>query len=70
MPAFRWSDTAHDIALAKEVIACRPLKPLDWDSIATRLNAVFATKEKPVELKGRGCRERLDKSLFSSLHVR
>ena len=67
MPAFRWNDTAHDIALAKEVIACRPSKPLDWDYITTRLNAVFATKEKPV-VKGRGCRERLDR-LLEGLHL-
>ena len=70
MPAFQWSDTDHNITLAKEVISCRPSKPLDRDSVASRLNAVFATEEKPVELKGRGCRERLDRSLYTSLHVR
>ena len=62
MHAFCWNDKAHDIALVK-VVACHPSKPLDWDSIATWLNAVFATEEKPVELKGRGCRERLDRLL-------
>lgn len=63
MTGFRWPDTSHDIALAREAAACRPTKPLDWEAIATRLNAAFSTEEKPVTLKGRGCRERLERLL-------
>ena len=63
MPSFRWPETRHDIALAKEVASRRPVKPLDWDAIASDINASFSTVEKPVELKGRGCRERMDRLL-------
>ena len=60
MPSFRWPDVSHDIALAIEVISHRPQKPVDWDAIAGTLSSAFSTEEKPVELKGRGCRERMD----------
>lgn len=63
MTGFRWPDTNHDIALAREAVTCRPTKPLDWEAIATKLNAAFSTEEKSVALKGRGCRERLDRLL-------
>ena len=63
MPAFRWPETCHDIALAKEVVFSRPTKPINWDKIASNLNAAFSTEDKPVELKGRGCRERMDRLL-------
>ena len=63
MPSIRWPETRHDIALAKEVASRRPVKPLDWDAIAADLNASFSNVEKPVELKGRGCRERIDRLL-------
>ena len=53
MPSFRWPETRHDIALAKEVASRCPGKPLDWDAIASDLNASFSTVEKPLELKGR-----------------
>lgn len=61
MPAFRWPETWHDIALAKEVVACRPSKPAEWDQIAVKLSEIFSADDKSVELKGRGCRERLDR---------
>ena len=34
-------------------------KPLDWDVIARNLRVAFSTEDKQVDLKGRGCRERL-----------
>ncbi|CAB3986879.1 Hypothetical predicted protein [Paramuricea clavata] len=63
MGPFRWPSTENDIALAREVAASRPEKPNDWDGIATRLSEHFSTDGKPVELKARGCRERMDRLL-------
>ncbi len=64
MSPFRWPMLQHDIDLAKEVVGNRPEKPCDWDNIASRLNPVFSlTIGKPVELKGRSCRERLERLL-------
>ena len=61
MTVFRWSEAWRDIALAKNVICFRPTKPVDWDEIAAKLSEAFsAAKDKLVELKGRGCRKRLD----------
>ena len=60
MPSFRWPDVDNDISLAKEVISRRPNKPSDWESIACTLSQLFSTEEKPVALKGRGCRERME----------
>ncbi|CAB4015161.1 Hypothetical predicted protein [Paramuricea clavata] len=57
------SSIENDIALAREVAASRPEKPNDWDEIATRLSEHFSTDGKPVELKARGCRERMDRLL-------
>ena len=59
MPGFRW-ELKQDIALATEVVSKRPHKPLDWSDVAEDLNASFSTDNKPVQLKGRGCRERMD----------
>ena len=59
MPAFRWLEPSQDIALAKEVVAHRPQKPLDRDVIASNLSVAFSTEDNHVDLKGRGCRERL-----------
>ena len=61
MPCFRWPETRHDVDLAKQLAAYRPSKPLDWEQIATTLSEKFSTEDKPVELKGRGCRERLER---------
>ena len=63
MPQFRWPELKHDLALAREVISCRPSKLQDWDKIATKLSEVFSSEDKPVELKGRGCRDRTDRLL-------
>ena len=72
MPAFRWPDIYHDVSLAKEVISKRPKKAEDWESIATWLNLAFSTGDKPVYLKGRGCRERMNRLLekYKSEEVR
>ena len=59
MPGFRW-ELKNDIALVSEVATHRPLKPADWDEIASTLSDSFLTEEKPVLLKARGCKDRLD----------
>lgn len=63
MPQFRWPELQHDISLAREVAGSRPSKPSDWETIAGTLSVAFSTEEKAVELKGRGCRERLERLL-------
>ena len=63
MAPFRWPETYHDLALAKEVAQYMPEKPQEWEEIAKRLSEVFSTETKQVELKGRGCRERMDRLL-------
>ena len=40
-----------------------PEKSQEWEKIAKRLSEVFSTETKQVELKGRGCRERMDRLL-------
>ena len=37
----------------------RPEKPLQWLEIAEVLNLKFTTESREVQLKGRGCKERL-----------
>ena len=63
MPQFRWPEVKHDIALAKEVASTRPSKPSDWERIAGALSSTFSNEGKTIELKGRGCRERMDRLL-------
>ena len=63
MPQFRWPELSNDVALAREVASTRPSKSTDWENIAGVLSTQFSTEEKPVELKGRGCRERLERLL-------
>lgn len=58
MAPFRWPLVQNDIDLA-----ARPEKSSDWDVIAAKLSNHFSTPEKPVELTGRGCRERMDRVL-------
>ena len=60
MLSFWWPDVANDVALATEVTSHRPQKPADWETIATTLSKVFSTTEKSVQLKGRGCREKME----------
>ena len=61
MPQFRWPEVANDISLAREVVGRRPSKLADWEVIAGILSSTFSTPSKPVQLKGRGCRERLER---------
>ena len=63
MPQFRWPEVAQDISLAKEVASRRPSKPSEWDTIADLLSTAFSTTRKTIHLKGRGCRERMDRLL-------
>ena len=64
MGPFRWPMLQNDVDLAKEVVATRPEKSSDWDNIASRLNPIFSlTNGKAVELKGRSCRERMERLL-------
>lgn len=64
MPPFRWPEVRHDIALAKEVVQNAPEKPTDWEKIAETLSNLFTSWTKThqsIEIKGRGCRERMDR---------
>jgi len=63
MAPFRWSLLEHDLALAKEVAAKKPSKPDEWEKVALLLSAVFTSDDRKIELKGRGCRERMDRLL-------
>ena len=64
MCPFRWPVVQNDINLAKEVVANNPEKPCDWDAIAIGLQSLFSgTVGKPVEIKGRSCRERMERLL-------
>ncbi len=60
MAPFRWPSIDKDIKLAVEVAANRPEKPAEWEAIASRLSTVFSSEEKTVELKGRGCKNRME----------
>lgn len=64
---FRWAEMRYDISLAKEVAQNGPDKPSDWEKIAEDLSILFTSWGKPdaapVELKGRGCRERMERLL-------
>ena len=59
MPGFRY-ELKRDLALATEVASTRPTKPAEWESVASMLSQQFSTDDKPVQLKGRGCKERLE----------
>ena len=47
------------LPLAKEVASRKPQTHQEWDELATILSEVFSSDSNRVELKGRGCRERL-----------
>ncbi|XP_068739798.1 uncharacterized protein [Montipora capricornis] len=59
MAPFRWLSIQNDLALAKEVASRKPQTHQEWDELATVLSEVFSSDSNRVELKGRGCRERL-----------
>lgn len=57
---FRWPFIQHDLALANEVVSSIPNSPGDWERIAKALSKAFTTSTgNTIELKGRGCRERV-----------
>ena len=60
---FWWPELLNDVALAREFASTRPAKNGDWEKITGTLSAQFSTEEKPVDLNGRGCRERLERLL-------
>ena len=60
MAPFRWPNSTHDIALATEVVANRPQRSQDWDKVAATLSKHFSTDDKPVQLTGRACKDRLN----------
>ena len=63
MAPFRWPEARHELALAREVARLNPEKPDEWEAIARRLGEAFSTDSNIVELKGRGCREKMDRIL-------
>lgn len=63
MAPFHWPEVRHDLALATEVANCFPERPQEWEDLAKQLGQAFSTETKQVELKGRGCRERMDRLL-------
>lgn len=63
MAPFRWPEARHELALAKEVAQHNPEKPDEWEAVARRLGKAFSTDSCTVELKGRDCREKMDRIL-------
>ena len=63
MAPFHWPETRHGLALAKEVAQYVPEKRQEWEDIAKRRSEAFSTEAKQVELKGRGCRETMERTL-------
>ena len=61
MAPFRWPELSHDKALLLEVATKKPERPTDWEDIALNLSLAFSTQNNAVEIKGRACRERLDR---------
>ncbi|KAK2555243.1 hypothetical protein P5673_023226 [Acropora cervicornis] len=50
----------HELAFAKEVAQDSPEKPDEWEAVANKLCKAFSTDSYTVELKGRGCHEKMD----------
>ena len=59
MHGFHWK-LNRDIALTSEVISKCPQKPTDWVELAEVLSNSFSIEEKPMQLKARDYRERMD----------
>lgn len=66
MAPFRLPERRYDLALPKDVAQYMPEKPQDWEDIAKRLSDAFSTEAKQEELKGRGCRERMNRVLIGT----
>lgn len=67
MAPFWWPELKHEVALAKEVARCFPEKPQEWDEVAKTLSKAFSSDGKQVEVKGRGCREKMDRHTFEKV---
>jgi len=63
MAPFRWPESKHELALAREVAKYFPEKPQEWNEVAKTLSKTFSSDHKQVELKGRGYREKMDRIL-------
>lgn len=63
MAPFRWPEARHELALSKEVAQHNPEKPDEWEEVARRLSKEFSMDSYTVELKGRGCCEKMDRIL-------
>lgn len=61
MAPLRWPELSHDKALLLEVATKKPERPADWEDVALNLSLAFSTPNNAVEIKGRACRERLDR---------
>ena len=61
MAPFRWPELSHDKALLLEVATTKPERPADWEDTALNLSLAFSMQNNAVEIKGRACRERLDR---------
>ena len=63
MAPFRWLEMKHELALAKELAKYFPEQPHEWDEVAKTLSKALSTNNKQVEVKERGCREKMDRIL-------
>ena len=63
MPDFQWPEAWQEFAVAKKVVCACPSKPVEWDEVAAKLSQAFSNMDWQVELKGKGCRERMDRLL-------
>lgn len=66
MAPFRLPERRYDLALPKDVAQYMPEKPQEWEDIAKRLSDAFSTEAKQEELKGRSCRERMNRVLIGT----
>lgn len=66
MAPFRLPERRYDLALPKDVAQYMPEKPQEREDIAKRLSDAFSTEAKQEELKGRGCRERMNRVLIGT----
>ena len=51
------------MAFVKEVAQDSPKKPDEWEAVDKRLGKAFSTDSYTVELKGKGCREKMNQIL-------
>ena len=70
MALFQQSEMKHELALAQEVAKYFPEKPQEWDEVAKILSKAFSTDDKQVEVKERGCREKMDRILHRTNHLK